>query len=90
MLISKHIATLQKILEEKGDQELFMWVDSGEDTLFLAKVPNLEFAELDGKQYQIPKEFLNKEGKVIAIPNLETQSFKEEEDAVQDFDLEDE
>lgn len=90
MKISEHIKNLQKLLEEKGDQELFMWVDSGEDTIFLAKVPILEFAELDGKEYQIPKEFLNKEGKVIAIPNLETQSFEEEEDAIQDFDLEDE
>lgn len=90
MLISEHIKNLQKLLDENGDQELFMWVDSGEDTLFLAKVPILQFAELDGKEYQIPKEFLNKDGNIIAIINLETQSFEEEEDAIQDFDLEDE
>ena len=89
MLISEHIKNLQKLLDENGDQELFMWVDSGEDTLFLAKVPNLEFAKLDGKEYQIPKEFLNKDGNIIAIINLETQSFEEDEDAIQDFNLED-
>ena len=89
MLISEHIENLQRLLEEKGDQELFMWVDSWEDTLFLAKVPILEFAELDGKEYQIPNEFLNKEGNIIAIINLETQSFDEDEDAIQDFNLED-
>lgn len=90
MLISEHIARLQKILEEHGDQDLYMWVDSGEDTLFLAKVPILEFAELDGKEYQIPIEFQNKEGKVLVIPNLETQSFDEDNDAIQNFELEDE
>lgn len=89
MLISEHIKNLQKLLDENGDQELFMWVDSGQDTVFLAKVPILKFAELDGKEYQIPKEFLNKDGNIIAIINLETQSFEEEEDAIQDFDLED-
>lgn len=89
MLISKHIETLQKLLEEKGDQELFMWVDSGQDTLFLAKVPKLEFAELDGKEYQIPKEFQNIEGNLVVVTNLETQSFDEEVDAIQDFELED-
>ena len=89
MLISEHIEALQKLLEEEGDQELFMWVDSGEDTLFLAKVPNLEFTELDGKEYQIPKEFQNIKGNVIAITNLETQSFEEDVDAIQDFELED-
>ena len=89
MLISEHIENLQRLLEEKGDQELFMWVDSWEDTLFLAKVPILEFAELDGKEYQIPEEFKNKDGFVIVVTNLETQSFEEEVDAIQDFELED-
>ena len=89
MLISEHIEALQKLLEEKGDQELFMWVDSGQDTVFLAKVPLLKVRELDGIEYQIPSNFLNSEGKALAVVNLDSDSFDEDVDGIQDFNLED-
>lgn len=89
MLISEHIANLQKILEEKGDQELFMWVDSGEDTVFMVKVPELKIEEIDGCDYQVPHSMRNNDGNIIIISNLDTDSFEEDDDAIQDLELED-
>lgn len=88
MLISEHIQSLMKILKEKGDQELFMWVDTGENTVYMAKVPELKVEEIDGNEFQVPKELRNKNGNVLIITNMETDSFDEETDSIQDFDLE--
>ena len=90
MLISEHIKNLQKLLDENGDRELFMWVDSGEDTTFLAKMPKFKFVELDGRDYNIKKEHWENDltQNVLAVLNLDTTSFDEEKDCVQDFDVE--
>ena len=87
MLLSEHIERLQTLLVEKGDQELFMWVDSGEDTLFLVSVPEFDVAELDGDEYQIPKEFRNSNGNALTIVNLTQDLFDEETDGIQDLEL---
>lgn len=65
-----------------------MWVDSGEDTLYLVRMPEIEFVEIDGKEYQIPRELRNEDGKILCIMNLNSQDFDEDEDAIQDMDLE--
>lgn len=90
MKLSEHIANLQKILEEKGDQDLYTWVDTREDTLYIARVPELKVEEIDGTEFQIPKELRNKNGNIIVISNMETGSFDEDEDSIQDFNLSDE
>lgn len=87
MLLSEHIKRLQTILEEKGDHELFMWVDSGEDTLFLVTVPEFEVAELEGEGYQIPHKFRNSNGNALAIVNLTQDLFDEDTDGIQDLEL---
>lgn len=88
MLLSEHIANLQKLLEEKGDQDLYTWVDTREDTLYIARVPELKIEEIDGNKFQVPKELRNKNGNILIITNMETDSFDEETDSIQDFDLE--
>lgn len=88
MLLSKHIESLMKILKEKGDQELFMWVDSGQDTVYVVKVPELKVEEIDGNEFQMPKDLRNQNGNILIITNLESDSFDEDTDSLQDLDLE--
>lgn len=88
MLISEHIESLMKILNEKGDQELFMWVDTGDDTVYMAKVPELKIEEIDGNEFQVPHTMRNQNGNVIIITNLDNSSFDEEVESIQDLDLE--
>lgn len=84
MLISEHIAAMQKLLDEKGDQDLFMWVDSGQDTIYIALVPELEINEVDGAEYDIEKVYRNKDGKILVIGNLDSESFDEDKASCQD------
>ena len=77
MLISEHIAAMQKLLDEKGDQDLFMWVDSGQDTIFVPLLPELEVKEIDGAKYNIEKVYRNEDGKILVIQNLDSESFDE-------------
>lgn len=88
MKISEHIASLQKALEEHGDQELFMWVDEGDGFLYPVKVPKINLAECDGNEYQIKQEFRNEDGNILIITNLESSDFDRDIDDVQDLDLE--
>lgn len=88
MLLSEHIESLMKILKEKGDQELFMWVDTGQDTVYVAKVPELVVEEIDGNEYQMPKDLRNQNGNILIITNLDNSSFDEDVDSLQDFTLE--
>ena len=54
MLISEHIMRLQKILEDHGDQDLYMWVDEdGQQFLYPVRVPEIEVSVIDGNEYQI-------------------------------------
>ena len=84
MLISEHIAAMQKLLDEKGDQDLFMWVDSGQGTIYIALVPELEINEVDGAEYDIEKVYRNKDGKILVIGNLDLESFDEDKASCQD------
>lgn len=90
MKISEHIATLQKILDEGGpaaDQELFMWVDSGSDTVYMVKVPELKIVNIDTNEYQVSIEHRDSIGTIPVIVNLDTDSFDEDRDCCQDLDL---
>lgn len=88
MLLSEHIESLMKILKEKGDQELFMWVNTGQDTVYVAKVPELDVGEIDGNEFQIPKDLRNRNGNILIVTNLESDSFDEDNDSLQDLELE--
>ena len=88
MLLSEHIESLMKILKEKGDQELFMWVDTGQDTVYVAKVPELVVEEIDGNEYQMPKDLRNQNGNILIITNLDNSSFDEDVESLQDLTLE--
>lgn len=91
MLLSKHIEQLQKLLEEKGDQNVFMWVDTMEDTTYLVEAPELKVAMLNGEEYAVHQKLWNNDGEVLAIVNLGSGNFDEDKDCVQisfDFDEE--
>lgn len=89
MLVSEHIVGLQKILEEKGDQELFMWVDEdGQQFLYPVRVPEIEVSVIDGNEYQILPELRDCNGNILIVTNLDTTSFDREQDDVQNLELE--
>ena len=89
MLVSEHIVGLQKILEEKGDQELFMWVDEdGQQFLYPVRVPEIEMSVIDGNEYQILPELRDCNGNILIVTNLDTTSFDREQDDVQNLELE--
>lgn len=83
MLISEIIKSLQCVLEEKGDQELFIWIDTPDDTMFISKTPSIEISELDGEEFDISEEFTTN-GKILTITNLNSSSFDENEDSIQE------
>lgn len=87
MLLSEHIANLQKLLEEKGDQDLYTWVDNADGTVFLVRVPEIQVEEISGSEYQVPKELRNKNGNILVITNMDTDSFDEDDDSIQDLNL---
>lgn len=87
MLLSEHIANLQKLLGEKGDQDLYSWVDNADGTVFLVRVPEIQVEEISGSEYQVPKELRNKNGNILVITNMDTDSFDEDDDSIQDLNL---
>ena len=89
MLISEHIVRLQKILEEHGDQDLYMWVDEdGQQFLYPVRVPEIEVSVIDGNEYQILPELRDQNGNILIVTNLDTTSFDREQDDVQNLELE--
>ena len=88
MLISEHIKNLQKLLEEKGDQKLFMWVNSNDDTLFPVNFPELDIVEISGKDYGIDEKWLNQNEKILIIKNLDSDSFIEDKDSIYKYEAE--
>ena len=88
MLISEHIKNLQKLLDENGDQELFMWVSSNDDTLFPVNFPELDIVEISGKDYGIDEKWLNQNEKILIIKNLDNDSFIESKDSIYKYDVE--
>lgn len=81
MVLSEMIKLLQKTLEEKGDQELFIWVDTPDDTMFLSKTPVIEISELDGDDFDVPED-LTTNGKILAITNFNSSAFDEDSDSI--------
>ena len=81
MVLSEMIKLLQKTLEEKGDQELFIWVDTPDDTMFLSKTPVIEISELDGDDFEVPED-LTTNGKILAITNFNYSTFDEDSEKI--------
>ena len=88
MLISEHIKNLQKLLDENGDQELFMWVNSNDDTLFPVNFPELVIDEISGEDYRIVEKWLNQNEKILIIKNLDNDSFIENKDSIYKYEVE--
>lgn len=85
MLLSSLIEDLNKVLKEKGDKEICIWVENSDGELFLAKVPELNIVTLNCEKYNIFKTECDEQDEVLAITNLIELS---EDDCIQDLNLE--
>ena len=86
MLLSSFIEDLNKVLKEKGDKEICIWVENPDGELFLTKVPKLDIVTINCEKYNIFKnEECDEQDEVLAITNLIELS---EDDCIQDLDLE--
>lgn len=85
MLLSSLIEDLNKVLKEKGDKEICIWVENPDGELFLTKVPKLDIATINCEKYNIFKNECDEQDEVLAITNLIELS---EDDCIQDLDLE--
>ena len=83
MLISEMIKSLQSVLEENGDQELFMFVDTPDDTAYISKMPKIKIEALDVEEFNVSENF-GTNGKILTITNLNSSCFDEDEDSVQE------
>lgn len=83
MLISEMIKSLQDVLVENGDQELFMFVDTPDDTAYISKMPKIEIEALDVEEFNVSENF-GTNGKILTITNLNSSCFDEDEDSVQE------
>lgn len=85
MLLSNLIKDLNKVLKEKGDKEICVWVENPDGELFLSKVPKLDIVTINCEKYNIFKTECDEQDEVLAITNLIELS---EDDCIQDLDLE--
>ena len=85
MLLSSFIEDLNKVLKEKGDKEICIWVEDPDGELFLTKVPKLDIVTINCEKYNIFKNECDEQDEVLAITNLIELS---EDDCIQDLDLE--
>lgn len=85
MLLSDLIKDLNKVLKEKGDKEICVWVENPDGELFLTKVPKLDIVTINCEKYNIFKTECDEQDEVLAITNLIELS---EDDCIQDLDLE--
>ena len=85
MLLSDLIKDLNKVLKEKGDNEICIWVENPDGELFLSKVPKLDIVTINCEKYNIFKTECDEQDEVLAITNLIELS---EDDCIQDLDLE--
>lgn len=83
MLISEMIKSLQDVLVENGDQELFMFVDTPDDTAYISKMPKIKIEALDVEEFNVLENF-GTNGKILTITNLNSSCFDEDEDSVQE------
>lgn len=87
MLLSSFIEDLNKVLKEKGDKEICIWVENPDGELFLTKVPKLDIVTINCEKYNIFKTECDEQDEVLAITNIIELS---EDDCIQDLDLEEE
>ena len=85
MLLSDLIKDLNKVLKEKGDKEICIWVEDPDGELFLTKVPKLDIVTINCEKYNIFKTECDEQDEVLAITNIVELS---EDDCIQDLDLE--
>ena len=85
MLLSNLIKDLNKVLKEKGDKEICVWVENPDGELFLSKVPKLDIVTINCEKYNIFKTECDEQDEVLAITNIIELS---EDDCIQDLDLE--
>ena len=85
MLLSNLIKDLNKVLKEKGDKEICIWVEDPDGELFLTKVPKLDIVTINCEKYNIFKNECDEQDEVLAITNIIELS---EDDCIQDLDLE--
>ena len=85
MLLSNFIEDLNKVLKEKGDKEICIWVENPDGELFLSKVPKLDIVTINCEKYNIFKNECDGQDEVLAITNIIELS---EDDCIQDLDLE--
>ena len=83
MLISDMIKSLQCVLEENGDQELFIFVDTPDDTVYISKIPEIKIEALDIEEFNVLENF-GTNGKILTITNLNSSNFDEDKDSVQE------
>ena len=83
MLISDMIKSLQCVLEENGDQELFIFVDTPDDTAYISKIPEIKIEALDIEEFNVLENF-GTNGKILTLTNLNSSNFDEDKDSVQD------
>lgn len=83
MLISEMIKSLQDVLVENGDQELFMFVDTPDDTAYISKMPKIKIEALDVEEFNVSENFGTND-KILTITNLNSSCFDEVEDSVQE------
>ena len=77
------IKSLQSVLEENGDQELFIFVDTPDDTAYISKIPEIKVEALDIEEFNILENF-GTNGKILTITNLNSSNFDEDYDSVQE------
>ena len=80
MLISEMIKSLQSVLEENGDQELFIFVDTPDDTAYISKIPEIKVEALDVEEFNVLENF-GTNGKILTITNLNSSNFDEDYDS---------
>ena len=83
MLISDMIKSLQDVLVENGDQELFMFVDTPDDTGYISKIPEIKIEALDIEEFNVLENF-GTNGKILTLTNLNSSNFDEDKDSVQE------
>ena len=83
MLISEMIKSLQSVLEENGDQELFIFVDTPDDTAYISKIPEIKIEALDIEEFNILENF-GTNGKILTLTNLNSSNFDEDKDSVRE------
>lgn len=83
MLISEMIKSLQDVLVENGDQELFMFVDTPDDTAYISKMPKIKIEALDVEEFNVSKNF-GTNSKILTITNLNSSCFDEDKDSVRE------